>query len=71
MTVMTPDMVRRFWSVVDEIAHPDMVLQTDADLTQSLLRACRQQHPLSNVDPSALNSYISPRLALIRDLVLG
>ncbi len=71
MTAMTPDMVRRFWALVDEVGHPDLMAKADDQLVRHLLSVCQQQHPLSNVDAYALSSYISARVPLIRDVVLG
>ncbi len=70
MSTMTPDMVRRFWTLVDEISRPDLVLQKDEALIAQIRRACQQKYPLSNVDSHDLDDYISTRLPLIRDLVL-
>lgn len=71
MSTMTPEMVHRFWSLMSEIGYPELIDQRDDDLIPILLRACQQQHPLSCVDTRDLNRYISARLPLIRDLVLG
>jgi hypothetical protein len=68
---MTPEMVRRFWALIQEINQPDLLRQQDDDVILFLLKVCQQQHPLSNVEPSDLNQYITSRLPLIRDLALG
>jgi hypothetical protein len=68
---MTPDMVRRFWSVVEGILRPELVMRQNDDLTRLLLHACLQEDPLRSVDSTDLNTYISVHLPLIRDLVLG
>lgn len=68
---MTPEMVHRFWSLMSEIGRPELIAQRDDDLIPILLQACQQQHPLNCVDSRDLNRYISTRLPLIRDLVLG
>jgi hypothetical protein len=71
MKAMTPDMMRRFWKVVSEIGRPELALQEDETILRVLLDACQTQHPFSSLDNSELNSYISERIPLIRDLVLG
>lgn len=70
MSSMTPEMVHRFWSLMTEISHPELIDRQDDDLIPILLQACQQQHPLNCVDSRDLNRYISTRLPLIRDLVL-
>jgi hypothetical protein len=70
MNTMTPDMMRRFWALVNELSRPEVVQRQDDDLIRLLLRECQEKPPLSNVDSQALNTYISQHLPLIRDLVL-
>ena len=71
MRSMTPEMMRRFWKLVSEIGRPELALQEDEKIVNTLLDACQQYHPFSNLDNNELNSYISARIPLIRDLVLG
>jgi hypothetical protein len=68
---MTPEMMRRFWKLVSEIGRPELALQEDEKIVNTLLDACQQYHPFSNLDNNELNSYITARIPLIRDLVLG
>lgn len=68
---MTPEMMRRFWKLVSEIGRPELAQQEDDALLHTLLDACQQQYPFSALDHAILNSYISERIPLIRDMVLG
>ncbi|MDX2271260.1 MAG: hypothetical protein NW237_04840 [Cyanobacteriota bacterium] len=68
---MTPDMIRSFWSLVAELGKPELLAKRDDDLVHVILDACQQEHSLKMMDPHQLNGYISTRLPLIRDMVLG
>lgn len=68
---MTPEMVHRFWALIQEINQPDLMRQGDDAVILFLLKVCQQQKVLSNAEPSDLNRYIASRLPLIRDLALG
>jgi len=68
--VLTPEMIRQFWSLVSEIGRPDWLNQRDDDLVNLLLNACQKRHALSTVDTSVLSRYITLRLPLIREIVV-
>ncbi len=65
---MSPEAIRRFWSLI-EMTQTNLLLTLDNDaLVAWLSRQLRREGFLKKVDSNDLNAYISARLPLIRDL---
>ncbi|MCU0567543.1 MAG: hypothetical protein MUF49_13210 [Oculatellaceae cyanobacterium Prado106] len=64
---MNPNMLRQFWSLIEQIS-PEIPLSLDDNtLTQWLLRQMRSQRFLSQEEARQLDHYIHDRLPLIRE----
>ncbi len=62
---MTPAMLRQFWRFVETVPRT----ASDQELMNQLFDSCRQQPPLSMLEPWEISQYISARLPLIREMV--
>ncbi|WP_017327812.1 hypothetical protein [Synechococcus sp. PCC 7336] len=65
---MTPVAIRQFWRTIDSLDWSGLPRQDDDQLVPILLDACKRQPDLDQLEPSALNSYITNRLPLIREI---
>lgn len=66
---MTPLTIRHFWQLIDRINRQGLSVRQDAELVPLLVQECRKEPHLDTVETAALNSYISVRLPLIRDVL--
>lgn len=65
---MSPEAVRKFWSLI-EMTQTHILLSLDNDaLVGWLARQLRREDFLKRVDARDLDAYISSRLPLIRDM---
>jgi len=65
---MTPSILRLFWNLVYQ-AQPNLILHLEDDkLTNWLTEQVRQKLCLDHSQENDLNSYISDRIPLIRDI---
>lgn len=65
---MTPFLLRRFWSTVENTQASLLLKLNDADLVQCLMRQLGPQTLDDHNQVDALQHYIASRISLIRDL---
>ncbi|MBR8834150.1 MAG: hypothetical protein DSM106950_08940 [Stigonema ocellatum SAG 48.90 = DSM 106950] len=63
--------LRHLWSIVEETQTTTLLKFSDADLIQQLLTELNNKTLLSSEEIGTINSYISSRVPLIRDLALA
>ncbi|MEM6447018.1 MAG: hypothetical protein AAFY57_04350 [Cyanobacteria bacterium J06642_2] len=66
---MTPLTIRHFWQLIDRINLQGLSSKQDVELVPLLVQECRKEPHLDAVETTTLNTYISVRLPLIRDLL--
>ncbi|MBF2065218.1 MAG: hypothetical protein IGS39_12460 [Calothrix sp. C42_A2020_038] len=65
---MTPNIMRKLWSVIENTHTKTLLQMDDASLVQWLVRQTKMQTSLDYNETAFLNDYVRSRLALIRDL---
>lgn len=65
---MSPTMMRRFWSAIDNIRSTIPFALDDRTLVQWLLRQVCSDRSLASQEANVLHDYICARLSLIRDM---
>jgi hypothetical protein len=68
---MSSSILRQIWLVIEETQTNILLGFNDAELTQQLLRQLENKKFLTSEETSAISSYISSRVPLIRDLALA
>jgi hypothetical protein len=65
---MAPTILHRFWSFIEETQTATLLNLDDATLLRSLLGQFQRQNPLNTEETQDLQTYVSGRLPLIREL---
>jgi hypothetical protein len=65
---MTPVMLRQLWSLIESTQANMLLTLDDATLAQWITKQFKQQRALNLDEIHILNSYISMKTSLIRDL---
>ncbi|ABA20811.1 conserved hypothetical protein [Trichormus variabilis ATCC 29413] len=60
--------LRQIWSLVEQTQSSTLLRLSDTDLVKQLLRQLNSQQALSIEEINSVNSYLSSRTNLIRDL---
>lgn len=68
---MTPNMMRQLWAVIESIQSSTLLQIDDSALVQLLLKQFTAKQPIDLQAQSNLNSYITAKLPLIRDIAEG
>ncbi len=66
--MVTPNMMRQLWTLVESTQVSTLLQFEDSDLVQFLLKRFKAQQSIDPQDASSLNIYIQSKLPLIRDL---
>ena len=66
--MVTPNMMRQLWALVESTQVTTLLQFEDTDLVQFLLKRFRAQQSIDAQDASNLDTYIQSKLPLIRDL---
>jgi hypothetical protein len=65
---ISPSLLRSFWKAVSEISYPTLRSLPDLDLAQTITQSIKNQIILNAEEAQDLDTYLSSRLLLIRDL---
>ncbi|BAB78033.1 MAG TPA: hypothetical protein DEF48_09945 [Nostoc sp. UBA8866] len=60
--------LRQIWSLVEQTQSSTLLRLSDTDLVKQLLKQLNSQQALSSEEINSVNSYLSSRTNLIRDL---
>jgi len=60
--------LRQIWSLVEQTQSSALLRLSDTDLVKQLLKQLNSQQALSSEEINSVNSYLSSRTNLIRDL---
>lgn len=66
--MVTPNMMRQLWALVESTQVTTLLQFEDSDLVQFLVKRFRAQQSIDAQDVSNLDTYIQSKLPLIRDL---
>ncbi|MBW4472763.1 MAG: hypothetical protein KME45_20660 [Stenomitos rutilans HA7619-LM2] len=66
--MVTPNMMRQLWALVESTQVSTLLQFEDSDLVQFLLKRFKAQQLIDAQDTSSLDTYIQSKLPLIRDL---
>ncbi|MBC7972671.1 MAG: hypothetical protein H7Z11_21535 [Verrucomicrobia bacterium] len=66
--MVTPNMMRQLWALVESTQVNTLLQFEDSDLVQFLLKRFKAQQSIDAQDASNLDTYIQSKLPLIRDL---
>ncbi|PSB27801.1 hypothetical protein [Stenomitos frigidus] len=66
--MVTPNMMRQLWALVESTQVTTLLQFEDTDLVQFLLKRFRAQQSIDAQAASNLDTYIQSKLPLIRDL---
>jgi succinate dehydrogenase flavin-adding protein (antitoxin of CptAB toxin-antitoxin module) len=66
--MVTPNMMRQLWALVESTQVTTLLQFEDRDLVQFLLKRFRAQQSIDAQEVRHLDSYIQSKLPLIRDL---
>lgn len=66
--MVTPNMMRQLWALVESTQVTTLLQFEDSDLVQFLVKRFRAQQSIDAQDVSHLDTYIQSKLPLIRDL---
>lgn len=66
--MVTPNMMRQLWTLVESTQVSTLLQFEDSDLVQFLLKRFKAQQLIDTQDTNSLNTYIQSKLPLIRDL---
>ncbi|MBW4583315.1 MAG: hypothetical protein KME42_27425 [Tildeniella nuda ZEHNDER 1965/U140] len=66
--MVTPNMMRQLWALVESTQVTTLLQFEDSDLVQFLVKRFRAQQSIDAQDARNLDTYIQSKLPLIRDL---
>lgn len=66
--MVTPNMMRQLWALVESTQVSTLLQFEDSDLVQFLLKRFKAQQLIDAQDTTSLDTYIQSKLPLIRDL---
>ncbi len=66
--MVTPNMMRQLWALVESTQVNTLLQFEDSDLVQFLLKRFKAQQSIDAQDARNLDTYIQSKLPLIRDL---
>lgn len=66
--MVSPNMMRQLWTLVESTQVSTLLQFEDSDLVQFLLKRFKAQQLIDAQDASNLDTYIQSKLPLIRDL---
>ncbi|XGV97239.1 MAG: hypothetical protein ACAF41_31515 [Leptolyngbya sp. BL-A-14] len=66
--MVTPNMMRQLWALVESTQVSTLLQFEDSDLVQFLLKRFKAQQLIDAHDTTSLDTYIQSKLPLIRDL---
>ena len=61
--------LRQFWSLIEENYNHAFLSLSDTELVKQLIRQLDDKYPLSSEENTNMNSYISSRTLLIREMI--
>ncbi|MGF1494610.1 MAG: hypothetical protein ACFBSC_19615 [Microcoleaceae cyanobacterium] len=65
---MTPNLLRKVWSLIEATQAPFLVKMDDAALVEWLLKRLEHDSHINGQEAAIMNDYINSKVSLIRDL---